>query len=123
MAERLLALQAQDLRGVRLAFRPRGRGLTAADVDRALTEDRSLVISWLNRGTLHLVRSEDLPWLRALTGPPQRTTALKRLADDGLSPDDVERGAACVAERRAAAATLREIRQYLRSASEDREIG
>jgi hypothetical protein len=97
VAERLLALQAQDLRGVRLAFRPRGRGLTAADVDRALTEDRSLVISWLNRGTLHLVRSADLPWLRALTGPPQRTTALKRLADDGLSPDDAERGAACVA--------------------------
>ena len=84
MAERLLALQAQDLRGVRLAFRPRGQGLSAADVDRALTEDRSLVVSWLNRGTLHLVRSEDLPWLRALTAPPQRTAALKRLADDGL---------------------------------------
>ena len=56
----LLAVQAQDPRGARLSIRPRSDGLTAADVDRALTDDRSLVITWLNRGTLHLVRSEDL---------------------------------------------------------------
>ncbi len=43
------------------------------------------------------MRSEDLPWLRSLTAPPQRTAALKRLGDDGLSPDEAERGAACVA--------------------------
>ena len=45
-------------------------GLSAGDVDRALTEDRTLLITWLNRGTLHLVRSEDYPWLQALTAPP-----------------------------------------------------
>ena len=50
----LLAVQAQDARGARLAIRVRTSGLTAADIDRAL-DDRSLVISWLNRGTLHLV--------------------------------------------------------------------
>src|SRR5581483_11745977 len=55
VAERLLAVQAQDARGVRLAIRARTRGLRAADLDRALTVDRSLVITWLNRGTLHLV--------------------------------------------------------------------
>ena len=59
VAERLLAVQGQDPRGARLAIRARTTGLTAADVDRALTEDRSLLITWLNRGTLHLVRSED----------------------------------------------------------------
>ncbi len=61
VAERLLAIQGQDPRGARLAVRARTEGLTAADVDRALTDDRSLLITWLNRGTLHLVRSEDLP--------------------------------------------------------------
>jgi hypothetical protein len=52
VAERLLAVQAQDSRGARLAVRARtlGTGTTAADVDRALTADRTLVISWLNRG-------------------------------------------------------------------------
>ena len=55
VAEQLLAVQAQDPRGARLAIRARTEGLTAADVDRALTADRSIVIQWLNRGTLHLV--------------------------------------------------------------------
>lgn len=59
VAERLLAIQAQDPRGARLAVRARTAGLAAADVDRALTDDRSLIITWVNRGTLHLIRSED----------------------------------------------------------------
>ena len=61
VAERLLAVQGQDLRAARLAVRARTRGVTAADVDRALTEERSLLVTWLNRGTLHLVRSEATP--------------------------------------------------------------
>ena len=68
-------MQGQDPRGARLAVRARSEGLTAADVDRALTEERSLLITWLNRGTLHLVRSEDYPWLQALTTPPLLTSA------------------------------------------------
>ena len=94
VAERLLAIQAQDPRGARLAIRARTTGLTAADVDRALTEDRSLVITWLNRGTLHLVRSEDYPWLHAVTTPPLRTGNVRRLAQEGLSPDLADRGVA-----------------------------
>ena len=94
VAERLLAVQGQDPRGARLAVRARSQGLTAADVDRALTEERSLLITWLNRGTLHLVRSEDYPWLHALTAPTQITGNLRRLAQEGVSPDDAERGVA-----------------------------
>ncbi len=85
-------MQAQDPRGARLAIRARTKGLSAADVDRALTEDRSLVVTWLNRGTLHLVRSEDYPWLQALTTPPLLTGNARRLAQEGVSPDDAERG-------------------------------
>jgi winged helix DNA-binding protein len=91
VAERLLAVQGQDPRGARLAVRARSEGLTAADVDRALSEERSLLIAWLNRGTLHLVRSEDYPLLQALTTPPLLTSANRRLAQEGLSPDEVER--------------------------------
>lgn len=93
--ERLLAVQAQDARGARLAIRARTDGLIAADVDRALGE-RSLVITWLNRGTLHLARSEDLPWLHALTTPPARANNARRLAQEGVSPDAAERGVAIV---------------------------
>jgi hypothetical protein len=50
VARRLLATQAQDPRGARLAIRARTRATTGADVDRALTEERSLVVTWLNRG-------------------------------------------------------------------------
>ena len=94
VAERLLAVQGQDPRGARLAVRARSQGLTAADVDRALTDERSLLITWLIRGTLHLVRSEDYPWLHALMAPTQITGNLRRLAQEGVSPDDAERGVA-----------------------------
>ena len=91
-AERVFAIQGQDPRGFRLAIRARTQGVTAADVDRALTEDRSLVVTWLNRGTLHLVRSEDYPLLQAVTAPPLRTSSARRLAQENFPPRDAERG-------------------------------
>jgi hypothetical protein len=92
VVERLLAVQGQDGRGARLAIRARSRGLTVADVDRAFTRDRSLVITWLNRGTLHLVRSEDYPWLHALTTPPLLTGNARRLHQEGVSESQAELG-------------------------------
>jgi hypothetical protein len=91
VAERLLAIQAQDPRGARLAIRARTAGVSAADIDRELTERRSLVITTLNRGTLHLVRSEDYPLLHLLTTPPLFTTSATRLARDGIDPDTTAR--------------------------------
>lgn len=91
VAERLLAIQGQDPRGARLAIRARSTGLTAADVDRELTEHRSLLITTLNRGTLHLVRAEDYPLLQSLTVPPLRTGSARRLAQEGLPPDAATR--------------------------------
>jgi hypothetical protein len=96
VAGRLLAVQAQDPRGARLAIRARTTGLTAADVDRALTNDRSLVIAWLNRGTLHLVRSEDYHWLHVLTTPQLATGNARRLTQEGVDAAAAERGAAVV---------------------------
>jgi hypothetical protein len=91
IAQRLLAVQGQDPRGARLAIRARSTGLTAADVDRAL-DGRALLITWLNRGTLHLVRSEDYPWLHALTTPPLMTSSRRRLRQEGVGEAAAERG-------------------------------
>jgi Winged helix DNA-binding domain len=91
VAGRLLAVQGQDPRGARLAIRARSEGLSAGDVDRALSEERSLVITWLNRGTLHLVRSEDYPWLQMLTTPPLLTSCSRRLRQEGVTPEQGEK--------------------------------
>ena len=96
VAGRLLAIQAQDPRGARLAVRARSHGLSAADVDGALTRDRSVVVTWLNRGTLHLVRAEDYWWLHPLTTPPLFTGNARRLAQEGVPPQDAERGVAVI---------------------------
>src|SRR5690606_33193720 len=56
----------------------------------------SLVVSWLNRGTLHLVAAEDYHWLHALTTPPLATRNARRLAQEGVSPDDADRGVAAI---------------------------
>ncbi len=96
VAQHLLAIQAQDPVGARLAVRARTRGTVAADVDRALTEDRSLVVTWLNRGTLHLVAAEDLGWLHALTTPRQAAANNRRLAQEGVPPADADRAVAAI---------------------------
>jgi hypothetical protein len=91
VVERLLAVQAQDGRGARLAIRARSAGLSAPDVDRALTDDRSLLITWLNRGTLHLVTADDYPWLHALTTPQLMTGTTRRLVQEGVTQNQAER--------------------------------
>src|SRR5262252_2936212 len=90
VAERLLAVQGQDPRGARLAIRARSTGLTAADVDKALTIDRSLLITWLNRGTLHMVTADDYWWLQLLTTPAMETAVARRLSQEGVPADDAE---------------------------------
>jgi hypothetical protein len=92
VTRRLLAVQAQDPRGARLAIRVRSKARSAGDVDTALSEQRSLLITWLNRGTLHLVASEDYGWLHALTTPPLLTGNARRLAQTGVSPAMADRG-------------------------------
>jgi Winged helix DNA-binding domain len=96
VTRRLLAVQGQDARGVRLAIRARSTGLTAAGFDAALTEQRSLLITWLCRGTLHLVAAEDYGWLHALTTPPLATSSARQLAHQGVPPRDAERAVAAI---------------------------
>ena len=94
---RLLAVQAQDGRGFRLAVRSRSRGLTAHDVDTALGDAR-LVVTWLNRGTLHLVRAEDYWWLHRLTAPRVLPGVRTRLRGLGVGAHDEELGVTVVVD-------------------------
>lgn len=93
---RLLAVQAQDPRGFRLAIRARTAVATVGALHRELSEQRSLVVSWLNRGTLHLVTREDYFWLQALTTPPLWTGSTRRLAQEGVSENRAQRAVALV---------------------------
>jgi hypothetical protein len=121
VAGRLLAVQAQDLRAARLAVRARTDGLTAADVNAEL-EGRSVVISSLCRGTLHLVRRDDYPWLLALTAPGLFTGNRTRLAQLGYSPERAERAVAVVERELANGPRTRtELRDVLRRAGFDGE--
>jgi hypothetical protein len=114
----VFAVQGQDPMGFRLAVRARSDGVTAADVDQALTEDRSLVVTWLNRGTLHLVRSEDYPILQAVTTPPLRTSSERRLAREGVPPRDAKRGVRAIvrALEREGPLTSDALREHVRAA-------
>ncbi len=97
VVDRLLAVQAQDPRGMRLAIRARSTGLRASDVDEALTVRRSLVVSWLNRGTLHLVRRQDFWWLHRLTTPQLLTSVDRRLRQEGVTAEAAEHGVEVIA--------------------------
>ena len=97
--ERLLAVQAQDPRGFRLAIRARTASESVADLEAALTERRSLVVTWLNRGTLHLVSAADYRLLQPLTTPQLGVGNARRLRQEGVSPEDADRGVAVVAEQ------------------------
>src|SRR6202012_5963976 len=115
VAERLLAIQGQDPRGARLAVRARSEGLAASDVDRALDE-RRLIITWVDRGTLPLTRVEAYPLLQALTTPPLWTSCRTRLRQTGVG-DKADRGVEVVARALADGPRTRaELREALNSA-------
>lgn len=102
-------------KGARLAIRARSANLHASDVDRGLTKDCSLIITTLNRGTLHLAL-RDYPWLHALTAP-----ATGRRQRTSLEPARVSRAAragdgadrACPRPHRAAHAQSNDERRRL----------
>jgi hypothetical protein len=69
IAHSVAGIQAQEQLGHRLSFRARSKTLTAADVDRARTEERSVLRTWLMRRTIHLIATEDAGWMLPLFEP------------------------------------------------------
>jgi len=87
----LTGVQAQVLSAAGLALRSRTEGLTHDRVDRARTRDRSIVLAWAMRGTLHLIPAEDHGWLVPLTTEPRLANARRRLRQEGVTAGDEER--------------------------------
>ena len=75
VVERLLAVQAQDARAWPLALRARGATAPTGD---------GLVITWLLRGTLHLVAEADRGWLLGLTHHLTERASMRRRAQLGV---------------------------------------
>jgi hypothetical protein len=92
----VFGLQAQVVTAAALGLRARSTGLRAGDVNRALNDERSIVRSWLMRGTLHLVAAEDLRWLVELLGPIFARANATRHAQLGLDDDLKTRGVAAL---------------------------
>jgi Winged helix DNA-binding domain len=88
----LCGIQAQDANAAALAVRVRGAGLVATDVERARVQERSIIRTWGQRGTLHLLVTEDLGWLLALLGPVFVAGDQRRRAELGLDEETCIRG-------------------------------
>ncbi len=84
MLDLVAGLQAQLLPATWLGLRARLPGVRAVDLERALTEERSIVRSWLMRGSLHLVAAHDLRWMLTLLGPGFARAGAGRQAQLGL---------------------------------------
>lgn len=80
----LCCVQAQDLPAARLSIRPRSAGLTDAGVEAARVGERSFVRTWAMRGTLHLIASDDLFWLRRLLSAGRIAANQRRSEELGL---------------------------------------
>jgi Winged helix DNA-binding domain len=77
-------------------MRARSAGLDAGKVVRALNSDRSIVRTWLMRGTLHVVAAEDARWLLHLLGRVFARAGSARHAQLGLDDDLKARGVAAI---------------------------
>ena len=87
LVRHLAGVQAQVLSAAGLALRARARDLEADQVGRARLEERSIVLTWAMRGTLHLVAAEDYGWLVPLVIQPRLANAYRRLAQEGVPAD------------------------------------
>ena len=82
---KLCAMQSQEWSSAQLAIAARTSGITQADVKRAREIERSFVLTWTLRGTLHLVSAEDLGWQLALCADRAIRATNRRYQQLGLT--------------------------------------
>ncbi len=117
VAGAMCALQAQAFDAARHQIRVRSVGLTAAAVDGAFEHGRSVVRTWLMRGTLHLCAAADVRWLLDVFGPAVNQFGASQRRNLGLDDATCARGIAAI--RKALAhgpMARRQIRERLVSA-------
>ncbi len=98
VVRKLFALQAQEWHSAQLAIHARSQDIAQADVIRAREIERSFVLTWSLRGTLHLVSAGDVRWLVALCGPPAIRGTRSRYKQLGLTEDLRESALAAMQE-------------------------
>jgi hypothetical protein len=91
IARLIAGAQAQDVYAGPLTFRSRSRRVTAADIKRARTEERSLLRTWVMRMTIHLIPTDDAGWWLPLFEPGIEEWSRRRLAQLGMSPGDEDK--------------------------------
>lgn len=92
VVKELCGIQAQDANAATLAVRARSGGLVVGNVEQARVQERSIIRTWGQRGTLHLLATEDLGWLLSLLGPVFVAGDRTRRAELGLDEDTCTKG-------------------------------
>ena len=95
-ARHMLATQAQEFWGGRLAVAQRTQGAPLlSDVDAAF--DRGEIVrSWTMRGTIHLLPAEDLAWVLSITADRQRRQAAAVHRAEGIDGPELDRAESAV---------------------------
>jgi hypothetical protein len=88
--------QAQEPRAGRLQLRARSRGLTAAGVERARVEERSILRTWVMRMTTHLIPTDDFGWLGPLFADRIAAWSRRRLVAFAVADRERDRALAAV---------------------------
>jgi hypothetical protein len=87
LVRHLAGVQGQVLSAAGIGLRARTDGLTGEHVERSRLIDRSIVLTWAMRGTLHLIAAEDYGWLQPLVIEPRIANAHRRLKEEGVPAD------------------------------------
>jgi hypothetical protein len=96
IARSIAGAQAQDVYAGPLSFRSRSRSLTAADIKRARTEERSLLRTWVMRRTIHLIPTDDAGWWLPLFEPLIERLSARVLGQLGMPDRDQRRALAVI---------------------------
>jgi hypothetical protein len=98
IARSIAGAQAQDVYAGPLTFRSRSRKLTAADIERARTEQRSLLRTWVMRTTIHLIPTDDWGWWLPLFEPGIERWSRRRMTQLGMPEAKQDRALAVVGQ-------------------------
>ncbi len=98
LVRRLCALQSQEWQSAQLALHARADGISQADIIQAREIERSFLLSWTFRGTLHLVAAEDIGWQLALAGERAIRGSGRRYQQLGLTEEAREKGLVEIAD-------------------------
>ena len=92
-------LQAQDLFAAVLGVRVRAPGSVLSDFESSRLANRSVIWTWLMRGTLHLVSVDDVEWLLGVLGPPLIAATAGRRRELGLDEATYAAGLRIIRDR------------------------